>query len=196
MRHLLIAATLLLGACQGSNPYRAESRPLPPAPPQAAGHFDASAYPAAPRDFSRYRSWRWQQQPAGMGALSGAEVADLLAQALDQRGLRPAQGQAPADLTVTLDCREERRIREAYDQGGGYYGNGPWGDHYGVYREVPLRRQWEERVLVVEIRLQEAASGEPLWSGQAEALAGDSQAERRDALRQAVHNALSDYPPR
>ena len=56
---ILLTLALLLGACQSPNPYKAESRPLPPAPPGAASTFDHSAYPAAPRDFGRYRSWTW-----------------------------------------------------------------------------------------------------------------------------------------
>ena len=49
----------LLAACQSQNPYQAESLPMPPAPPGAATTFDRSAYPAAPRDYGRYRSWSW-----------------------------------------------------------------------------------------------------------------------------------------
>ena len=62
----LLLISLGLAACQGSNPYVAQSRPLPPAPPQAATTFDRSAYPAPPRDYGRYRNWSWQggQLPA------------------------------------------------------------------------------------------------------------------------------------
>ena len=44
----LLLMCLGLAACQSSNPYVAQSRPLPPAPAQAATTFDRSAYPAPP----------------------------------------------------------------------------------------------------------------------------------------------------
>ena len=62
---ILLPLLLLLAACQSDNPYQASSLPLPPAPAAAANSFDASAYPAAPRDWARYQHWRWQQSPAG-----------------------------------------------------------------------------------------------------------------------------------
>ncbi|NER66774.1 DUF4136 domain-containing protein, partial [Pseudomonas sp. MAFF212427] len=69
---------LALAACQGHNPYVASSRPLPPAPPQAATPFDASAYPAPARDYGRYRSWAWRngQLPAASASSDPAELAD------------------------------------------------------------------------------------------------------------------------
>ena len=71
LRLTLLAVCLSLTACQGQshNPYSPQSTPLPPAPAAAAQTFDHSAYPAAPRDYGRYRSWAWQdgQLPAGAG---------------------------------------------------------------------------------------------------------------------------------
>lgn len=61
MRCQLAALLCCLGltACQAPNPYVASSLPLPPAPALAPQPFDTSAYPAAPRDYARYRSWAW-----------------------------------------------------------------------------------------------------------------------------------------
>ncbi|HIH6030305.1 TPA: DUF4136 domain-containing protein, partial [Pseudomonas aeruginosa] len=56
----LLASLAALGACQGDNPYRASSLPYPPQPAAAANPgLDPGAYPAAPRDYARYRSWSW-----------------------------------------------------------------------------------------------------------------------------------------
>lgn len=202
LRPLLLLTLLGLAACQSPNPYRAESRPLPPAPPGAAQTFDRSAYPAAPRDYSRYLSWQWQQPPAGSGALSGEQLAEVVAGALEQRGLRPAQQNQPADLRVHAALREERRLRQYEEPSyGGYYGtgswgNGPWGDGYGGYGRMPVIRTREEVVSVAFIELFDGRSGERVWSGSAEALAGDDNRERLDALRSAVQQALNNYPPR
>ncbi len=59
LRILLISTSLSLAACSSPNPYSPQSTPLPPAPAAAAQIFDHSAYPAAPRDYGRYRSWAW-----------------------------------------------------------------------------------------------------------------------------------------
>lgn len=104
---------LALAACQGSNPYVASSRPLPPAPAQAATTFDASAYPAPARDYGHYRSWSWRngQLPSGSANADPAQLADAVSGALDQHGLRPARG-ASGDLLVSANMRLEKRLRQ------------------------------------------------------------------------------------
>lgn len=202
-RIALLLLTTALAACQSHNPYTTDSVPLPPAPPGAATHFDRSAYPAAPRDYAAYRSWAWQQRPAGSAWASADLVQDALNNALDQRGLRPAQGNAAADLKVRTDTRLERRVRQVADSydpyyGGGYgsFGNrGYYGNGVGVGTRVPLTRTYEEEVVVVRIDFFDGRSGEQVWSGQAEMRSAGSQAERAEALRKAVSDALGEYPP-
>ena len=65
--HPFTLLCLGLGACSNNNPYVAASKPMPPAPAQAANTFDASAYPAPVRDYGAYRNWAWRngQLPAG-----------------------------------------------------------------------------------------------------------------------------------
>ena len=143
----LLLICLGLAACQGSNPYVASSRPLPPAPPQAASTFDRSAYPAAPRDYGRYRSWAWLngQMPPGTAWADSAQVADAVSSALDQRGLRPLRDNRPADLFVSADLRLETRLRQVQDDYGYYGGYGGYnrygyGPGYGMYGSVPMVR--------------------------------------------------------
>lgn len=198
LRILLISTSLMLAACSSPNPYSPQSTPLPPAPAAAAQTFDRSAYPAAPRDYGRYRSWAWQngQLPAGAGWADPAQIAELLANSLDQHGLRPAQGGAKADLLVSSQVRTERRQVETYDDRGAYYGHSPYGNTYGVAGSVPLRRTYEEHYLIVQVRLIEAASGVEAWSNSAEnRTTDDGQAARNKVLRQTIQDALSNYPP-
>ena len=198
LRILLISTSLTLTACSSPNPYSPQSTPLPPAPAAAAQTFDRSAYPAAPRDYGRYRSWAWQngQLPAGAGWADPAQIAELLANSLDQHGLRPAQGGAKADLLVSSQIRTERRQVETYDDRGAYYGHSPYGNTYGVAGSVPLRRTYEEHYLIVQVRLSEAASGVEVWSNSAENRSNDDdQAARNKVLRQTIQDALSNYPP-
>lgn len=198
LRILLIGTSLSLAACSSPNPYSPQSTPLPPAPAAAAQTFDHSAYPAAPRDYGRYRSWAWHngQLPAGAGWADPAQIAELLANSLDQHGLRPAQGGARADLLVSSQIRTERRQVETYDDRGVYYGHSPYGNTYGVAGSVPLRRTYEEHYLIVQVRLIEAASGVEVWSNSAEnRTSDDDQAARNKVLRQTIQDALSHYPP-
>lgn len=198
LRILLISTSLSLAACSSPNPYSPQSTPLPPAPAAAAQTFDHSAYPAAPRDYGRYRSWAWQdgQLPAGAGWADPAQIAELLANSLDQHGLRPAQGGAKADLLVSSQVRTERRQVQTYPDRDVYYGHSPYGNTYGVAGSVPLRRTYEEHYLIVQVRLIEAASGAEVWSNSAENLTSDDgQAARNKVLRQTIEDALSHYPP-
>ncbi len=187
----------LLAACQSPNPYQAESLPLPPAPPGAATSFDRSAYPAAPRDYGRYRSWSWLggQLPAG-SAWAGSELlAESLGSGLDQHGLRPAPAGQPGDLQVSASLNLERRLRQYYDDYGAYYGHGRHWDGYGAWGSVPLVRTYEEEVAVVHVQFFDGRDGQPVWSGSGEARSGGSQRERADALRAAIKAALHGYPP-
>lgn len=188
-----------LAACQSPNPYVASSNPLPPAPPQAAQTFDASAYPAAPRDYGRYRNWAWvnDQLPAGSNLADPAQIAEAVSNGLDQRGLRPARSGVP-DLRVAADLRVERRLQQVTEDygpgyGPGYGPRGPYG--YGPYGPPPVTRTYEVQVLVIRIQLYDGTSGQPLWSASAETGTQGSESQRADALRQAVEKALMAYPP-
>ena len=186
-----------LAACQGSNPYVATSNPLPPAPPQVANTFDRSAYPAAPRDYGRYRSWAWLngQLPPGTAWADSAQVAEAVSNALDQRGLRPLHDNRPADLFVSADLRLETRLRQVQDDYGYYGGYGGYGPGYGMYGSVPIVRTYSEQVVVVQVDMFDARSGQPVWSSSAETGNRGSESERADAIREAVEKAMSAYPP-
>lgn len=186
-----------LAACQGSNPYVATSNPLPPAPPQAANTFDRSAYPAAPRDYGRYRSWAWLDGhlPPGTAWADSAQVAEAVSNALDQRGLRPLHDNRPADLFVSADLRLETRLRQVQDDYGYYGGYGGYGPGYGMYGSVPIVRTYSEQVVVIQVDIFDARSGQPVWSSSAETGNRGSESERVDAIRKAVEKAMSAYPP-
>jgi hypothetical protein len=190
---LLLLATL--AACQSQNPYKPDSKPLPPAPVHAVQQLDRSAYPAAPRDFARYRTWSWQRLPAGTAWASSEQVQEALSSALDQRGLRPYRAGANSDLTVTSELRLEQRIREVREKYGGGYGNNRYGDPYGMWGSTPQVRSYTEEVMVVRIDLFDSQDGQPIWSASAETLSSGSQSERAAALRNAIQQALTAYPP-
>lgn len=205
-RLALLSLCLGLAACQSPNPYRAVSAAIPPAPPHAANAIDMSAYPAAPRDYGRYRNWTWLngQLPPGTLWADSAQLAEAVSNGLDQRGLRPSQNPQAADLRVAADAHAETRIRQVRDDyydpyyggsGVGYYGGNGYRNGYGGYASVPVVRTYQEQVVVVRISLFDARSGQPVWSASAETASGGDQSTRAKALRQAVQQALTAYPP-
>lgn len=198
-------ATLLLclgvSACQSNNPYVASSNPLPPAPDHAATAVDMSAYPAPSIDFGRYRNWTWVngQLPAGSPFASPDQLAEAVSNGLDQRGLRPAMNNQPADLGVIADVHTEIRLQQVrddgYDAGVGYGRYGGYHSGYGGYATVPIVRTYQVQVLVVRISMFDNRSRQPIWSASAETATGGDESGRAKALRQAVSQALTTYPP-
>lgn len=205
MRRLsLCAVCLAMAACQSPNPYVASSKPLPPAPAQAAQTFDTSAYPAPPRDYARYRNWAWVngQLPAGTIWADSAQIAEAVSNGLDQRGLRPLRGGDNADLRVGTSLRMETRLQQTRDDVGygAGYGRGGYGpydryDRYGGYGSYPVVRTYQIQVMVVRIDLFDGKSGQPVWSASAETSSQGSLSDRNEALRNAVQKALTAYPP-
>ena len=204
-RAALLVLSLGLGACQSPNPYTATSLPMPPAPAQAAHTLDLSAYPAPPRDYGHYQSWGWLngRPPVGTAWADSAQIAEAVSNALDQRGLRPAQVGRPADLWVRADLHTEKRLRQVQDDygyGGGYggmYGDpyGRYGNQFGMYQRVPVVRTYEVEVMVVRLNLYDGKTGQPVWSSSAETSSRGSLSERSDALRESLNKAVQAYPP-
>lgn len=200
IRAALPLLCLSLAACQSGNPYTSESEPIPPAPP--VEQIQSPTYPAAPRDFSAYQSWSWRNPPAGTASLASEELQEMVSGALDQRGLRPAPASEKGHVQITASAQMETRVRQVYDDydtrvGVGRYGGyGPgYGSGVGIGTSVPLVRNYEEEVVTVRIEMIDSVSGQTVWSNRAEARSGGSQAERKDAARDAVNRALADYPP-
>ena len=201
----LIVLSLGLGACQSPNPYTATSLPMPGAPAHAANAVDLSAYPAPPRDYGRYQSWGWLKGrlPAGTAWADSAQIADAVSNALDQRGLRPAQPNQAPDLWVSADLHTEKRLRQVQDDygyGAGYggvYGDryGRYGNQYGMYNTVPIVRTYEVEVMVVRLSLYDGKTGQPVWSSSAETSSKGSLSEREKALRESLNTATQAYPP-
>jgi hypothetical protein len=196
MQNLCVLLLLtLLTACHSQNPYRAASRPLPPAPPQAAQTFDRSAYPAPTRDYGRYRTWSWLSLPADSAWASSAQVQEALSNALDQRGLRPQRSGGVSDLQVRAELRLETRIRQVEERYGSHYGHSRYGDAYGLWGSAPLVRSYSEEVIVAYVELFDGRDGQLVWSGSGETRGAGNQGQRAAALRSALRQALSAYPP-
>lgn len=204
-RVAVVVLSLGLGACQSPNPYTSTSLPMPPAPATATRTLDLSAYPAPQRDYARYQSWGWLngRLPAGSAWADSSQIAEAVSNALDQRGLRPAQPNRAPDLWVSADLQTEKRLRQVQDDygyGAGYGGlyrdrYGRYGNQFGMYNSVPIIRTYEVNVMVVRLNLYDGKTGEPVWSSSAETSSKGSLSERSDALRESLNTAVQAYPP-
>ena len=196
LRTALLLSCLALAACQAGNPYTTQSAPIPPAPP--IERIQSPTYPAAPRDFSSYQTWSWRSPPAGIGALSGDALQEMVAGTLDQHGLRPAPSGARGALQVSASASTEIRVSHHYDDygTGTRIGAGRYGGGYGMAGSTPVMRSHEQEVVVVRIELYDTGSGQLVWSNRGEAHSGARLNEREKATREAVERALADYPPR
>ena len=158
-------------------------------------------------DFAKFQSWAWkdpavQYQPNNpmlRSDLTEQRIIQAVGSQLDQRGLRPAQPNRPADLWVSADLHTEKRLREVQDDYGygAGYGNsyGRYGNQYGMYNSVPVVRTYEVEVMVVRLNLYDGKTGQPVWSSSAETSSKGSLGERSDALRESLNKAVQAYPP-
>ena len=153
----------------------------------------------AHKAMARSFGWRNNQLPAGSAWADSAQIAEAVSNALDQRGLRPAQPGHPADLWVSADLHTEKRLRQVQDDYGygGMYGDryGRYGNQYGMYNSVPVVRTYEVEVMVVRLNLYDGKTGQPVWSSSAETSSKGSLSERSDALRESLNKAVQAYPP-
>lgn len=189
VRALPLLLCVAVAGCQSANPYRAAHQAYPPAPadPTTVRRADPGSYPPdAVRDFAAYRHWAW-------AAPSEEPLAGMLSAELDQRGLRPATAQAPADLLLRASRQRSVRQEQVYDYPpGGYYGAYP--GYWGAAGYPPRTVSYP----VEEVRLEmlDPRSGARLWFGSGAApLDGDDPRSADAALRRAVRQALGGFPP-
>ena len=196
MRALLIATLIVLSGCHSTNPYQAQSEPLPPAPATAATFVDTSAYPSAPLNYGQYRDWGWFADIAPQAAQwEGSEsFAQMISARLDQAGLRPA-GLSPADLWVRAEVSVQTRLEQRYDSVGAYYGQRSWNHPFGLGVQTPIGRTIERKMLQVEIELIDANNQRIVWNGSGIAAINPDHSAQTQTLRQAVDLALDGYPP-
>ncbi|MGF6594692.1 DUF4136 domain-containing protein [Pseudomonas sp. 2835] len=176
----LLSLALLLGACQSNN---------------VTQDFDAS------RDFAAYRSWVWQEpglqyrpdDPRIKSDLTEQRIRQAVAGQLDQRGLRPAQGNSRPDLKVQSYLIVENRQQQVTTNYGGAWG-GYWGGP--MYNET---RSVDYKVATIQVDLFDARDGKLVWRGSAEQIMNNyppSPEERNSAIQNTVAKLMVNYPPR
>lgn len=206
MRRYLLssAATILLVGCQSGNPYQAESLPLPPAPTAAAAHFDASAYPVK-TDRITYSYWCWHNQyvTTAPTASTNDDAQRVLAEQLEQYGLRPASSAEQCQLKVQLTSSQRQHERRVYDDfpsanyGFGYGHGDPYYNRHrysGIGMNIPIGpRSYTEYYQLLTLTFTDTQTRQPVWRTQS-TVSSDLQGKTTEkALRQAIDNMLSSY---
>lgn len=183
-RHLLmLPLLLLLAACQG---------------PQVQRDYDPQ------RDFSAYRSWAWQEpalqyrpdDPRIQSDLTEQRLRGLVAEQLEQRGLRQASANGQPDLRVQAWLIVEERTQQYSSASAGAWGS-PWHGFWGGPMFIDTRTL-HYQVGTLQLDLRDAADGKLVWRGSARRVLRDdpgSPAERAGWLRESVGEILSHYPP-
>ncbi|WP_028695585.1 DUF4136 domain-containing protein [Pseudomonas cremoricolorata] len=185
MRRLAVLSfTLLLAACSSNNVQQ---------------DYDAS------RDFAGYRSWAWQEpamhyrpdDPRIKSDLTEQRIRQAVAEQLDQRGLRPVQGNARADVKAQAYLIVEDRQREITTNYGGGWG-GYWGGYWGgpMYNET---RSVDYKVATIQVDLFDGRDGKLVWRGSAEQMMNSyppTPQERTQAIQKTVTQLMANYPPR
>lgn len=182
-RLVLLAFTLILGACAGT---------------QVNHDFDTS------RDFAAYRSWSWKEpalqyrpdDPRIQSDLTEQRVRQAVTDQLDQRGLRLAPAGSQGDVLVQAFLIVEDRQQQVTTNYGGGWG-GPWNGYWGgpMYNET---RNLSYKVATVQIDLLDSKDGKLVWRGSDEQLLSSSPdpTARSTAVRETVSRILANYPPR
>lgn len=181
---LLLSLVLWLTACSTAN---------------VTQDFDAS------RDFAAYRSWAWQEpalqyrpdDPRVKSDLTEQRIRQAVADQLDQRGLRPARGNAHADVKVRAYLIVEQRQQLVTTNYGGGWG-GYWGGYWGgpMYNET---RSVDYKVATIQVDMLDGRDGKLVWRGTGEQIMNNyppSPQERNSAIQETVKALMANYPPR
>ncbi|AGI26157.1 DUF4136 domain-containing protein [Pseudomonas sp. MT3] len=156
------------------------------------------------RDFSRYQSWSWAQpsfeyrpdDPRIKSDLTEQRISQAVADQLDQRGLRQAQGGNIGDVRVRAYLIVDQRQDQVTSYSGGYW-NGYWGGYWGP-PPMAETRTVTYKVATIQVDLFDGKDGKLVWRGSGEQIMRSSPptpAEREAAIRETVQKVIAQYPP-
>lgn len=189
---LVTCALLSLLGCQSNNPYVASSLPIPPAP--ASATTATGTYPSPTFDFSSIRSWAWSKNACCSDFRAQPALESAVNDVLDQYGLRPATSISPPDALIQANVRQEQRVQQVYDYVGSNIGRYDHHRYYGMDYDMPIAREVINSYLVVNLTWWSPNGAQVLW--QTEGVASITNTEDfSDAVRTAVSNAMSTFPP-
>lgn len=166
--------------------------------PRTATDYDPA------RNFAAYSHWSWQdpavryrpEDPRVQGDLTDQRIRDAVAQALDQRGLRPATATAPANLRVQAWLVVDQRQEQMITHYGGTWGY-PWRSAYWGYPGFAESRTIDYQVATLQVDLYDAGDGKLVWRGASSWVVSDpgGPLARGEQFQRKAAEALTGYPP-
>ncbi|HZJ91776.1 MAG TPA: DUF4136 domain-containing protein [Thiopseudomonas sp.] len=193
-----MALPVLLLGCQTNNPYQTESLPLAQIT-HTSKHLPANSKASkTPYD---YRYWCWATHPQTLTVEQQPESAQaILAEQLEQYGLRPAETLEQCELQVQLSTQHSSH-RVVYDHyPSAYYGYGyghPFHDRYrysGFAMHMPIYpRSSIHYSLQLQLSFTDAASDRLIWRN-VNAVNSDQYGQATEqALRKAFTRMLNSF---
>ncbi|HZJ94026.1 MAG TPA: DUF4136 domain-containing protein [Thiopseudomonas sp.] len=195
--YALALPALLLG-CQTNNPYPTESAPIA----QTSGyaeHLTTSGTPSKmPHD---YRYWCWATTPQVITVEQQPDsVHAILAEQLEQYGLRPAESLEQCELQVQLNTQHSSH-RVVYDYyPSAYYGYGyghPFYDRYrhsGFGMNMPIYpRSSISYSVQLQLSFSDAATHDLVWRKVNTVSSNQYGEASEQALRKAFNTMLSNF---
>lgn len=145
-------------------------------------------------DFSRYRSYAWQQEPAIANPLVKQRLIAAIDAALEGKGwTRVAEGDADVVLVGNVATRERQTIETFY--GGSRWNDWGWQRDWtgpGVYPDTRITT-YTVGSFVLDIF--DGASKRAVWRGYAEGTVPASPEKVTKAVHSAVDRMFADFPP-
>ena len=207
LRYLLLSIIpFMLISCQASNPYQADGKPLPPAPPEAAQHFDRSSYPAQ-LGTQDYNYWCWQHLDANQSnpVYPPDSAQGIVAEQLEQYGLRAATYLQQCELKILFSSQHGQRTNyNYYDRpypsvslGYGYGRFNTYHAHYrhsGIGINFPITpRAYTENYQQLTLSFIDAKTGQQIWQGRSTVSHQNNSTNSIPNLREAIRVMLDNY---
>lgn len=193
-----LALPVLLLGCQINNPYRAESVPVAQITSHPTHLTDSSQVSKTPHDY-RYWCWATHSQAIILDQLPGSAQA-ILAEQLEQYGLRPAESLEQCELQVQLSTQHSSH-RVVYDyHPSPYFGYGyghPFHDRYrhsGFGVNIPIYpRSSISYSLQLQLSFTDAATDHLIWRNVNTVNSDQNGQVAEQALRKAFHQMLNSF---
>lgn len=193
-----LALPVLLLGCQTHNPYQADSAPATQITNHPMHLTSSTQTSKTPQD---YRYWCWA---TGSQTISLKQQPDsaltILAEQLEQYGLRPAESLEQCELQVQLSTQHSSH-RVVYDyHPSAYYGYGyghPFHDRYrysGFGMHMPIYpRSSISYSLQLQLSFTDAATDHLIWRNASSVNSNQAGQATEQALRKALNKMLNNF---
>jgi len=145
-------------------------------------------------DFSKYRSYAWQQVPAISNPLVKQRLIAAIDAELAAKGWRRiAEGEADIALVGNVATREKQTVETFY--GSPHWSGWTWQQEWNGPGVYPNTRITTYTVGTLVIDMFDTRTKQAVWRGSAEGSIPDSPAKVDKAVQSAVTRMFAKFPP-